>query len=210
MPQGREILGPPRRIPASPVLLSRVPPRARGWIGGSADEDGAGTGSPARAGMDPERHILRARRPRFPRARGDGPHGGRRVDAGRRVPPRARGWTATRSPFHSPCRGSPARAGMDRWRRDQARGHRRFPRARGDGPVRAEPADSTPRLPRERGDGPPCKGAGGSLGLVAPRARGWSIGAAAGVPIAYGCPARAGMELPVATLGRWANRNSRS
>ena len=69
---------------------------------------------------------------------------------------------------------SPARAGMDRWKRIRTCWGLRFPRTRGDGPAHD------------------CAGSGS--GLFPPHARGWTVGNGEH-PVAPGVsPARAGMD----------------
>ena len=103
--------------------------------------------SPARAGM--YRATTKPPRPtvRFPRTRGDVPD---QPGAGKRrsrLPPHARGCTPDSRRFATLARASPARAGMylrRAWASDDAL---RFPRTRGDVPLRQRPTRRGSTLP---------------------------------------------------------------
>ncbi len=69
------------------VLLA--PPRSRGWT--------RRRGSPAVAGMDPNRHARKYMLTGLPRGRGDGPRVGAGDGSSGVAPPRSRGWTRSRN-----------------------------------------------------------------------------------------------------------------
>ena len=150
------------------------PPHARGWTVYYPDAAGREGVSPACAGMDPCRPTSSRSRQRFPRMRGDGPRYITPMIARAEFPPHARGWTHAESWRVGVPLVSPACAGMDRL----ASGHR--------GPLR--------RFPRMRGDGP-IKGAKG-IGpkMFPPHARGWTLENPFGVRPAAVSPACAGMD----------------
>ena len=164
--------GPPRgakweRDPAAP-------PHARGWTLSHARDDAAGSGSPARAGMDRAPLRARGRRRRLPRTRGDGPLSVFVEGDGFEAPPHARGWTVGRGRVHLRRAGSPARAGMD------------------PAPLSVQSRPS--RLPRTRGDGPEAGRLIDRWIEAPPHARGWT-GLRAHLAVdARGSPARAGMD----------------
>ena len=83
--------GPPWNRPRPDGHL--LPPRSRGWTPALRARQEAGEASPALAGMDLDALRGSSLRPRFPRARGDGPGGGIRTDRTVMLPPRSRGWT---------------------------------------------------------------------------------------------------------------------
>ena len=163
---------PPSDQPFAPDLL--FPPRARGWtvVQGLAAVDPRV--SPASAGMDPCRPAPSGQRASFPRERGDGPLGKDDPDIGIRFPPRARGWTQRSLTGCTGTGVSPASAGMDRASHDFPFTFTRFPRERGDGPVRI------------RGCSPICP--------FPPRARGWTPGAGRAGRCRTVSPASAGMD----------------
>ena len=118
--------------------LAQFPPHSRGWTLRPELRDRWGRVSPALAGMDPLRATPGPDRRRFPRTRGDGPDlagGGRGVGA---FPPHSRGWTESRQHLAALHLVSPALAGMDLRGDDVNPEMCRFPRTRGDGPIRAE------------------------------------------------------------------------
>ncbi len=90
-----------------------APPRRRGWTPPRASARWAASGSPAQAGMDPREEFRDARGARLPRAGGDGPALGDRIEWILEAPPRRRGWTHPQHRRRSRPQGSPAQAGMD-------------------------------------------------------------------------------------------------
>ncbi len=166
---GPEAVSPPRSA-------MTAPPRTRGWTVPFQRRHGRNCGSPAHAGMDPRPRRRSCAAPRLPRARGDGPSAVTSPISVFMAPPRTRGWTAHGTAAGQGVYGSPAHAGMDRWR------------SPGWFPV--------PWLPRARGDGPasratPCSPAG-----APPRTRGWTAHRAGQPPAGAGSPAHAGMDRP--------------
>ena len=134
------------------LFHAKLPPRSRGWTLIEADQIPADTASPALAGMDPTRSRLPTSTASFPRARGDGPDKPIDQPLVQLLPPRSRGWTHIRKNRPIPDHASPALAGMDLQPCLVADSRLRFPRARGDGPVRAGYFTPTKRLPpRSRG-----------------------------------------------------------
>ena len=83
--------GPCSRIRRPPAR--RASPRSRGWTRLGRPVVGAAVGFPALAGMDPAPEPGPRRSARLPRARGDGPHCGRRWMRRWGASPRSRGWT---------------------------------------------------------------------------------------------------------------------
>ena len=138
-------------------------------------------GCPARAGMDPTATATTAPVPRLPRTRGDGPKSHCTALIWARAAPHARGWTLNALTGSTTDYGCPARAGMDR--------HVRVRRDWDDG------------LPRTRGDGPYVKQAEGCTPWAAPHARGWTRRQDHRQRARDGCPARAGMDPAIATIG---------
>ncbi len=152
---------------------STVPPRPRGWSPDLCDSAARTSGSPASAGMVPFRPRIYSWSQRFPRVRGDGPHGFDPTWMPSQVPPRPRGWSPPARLRAQLIPGSPASAGMVLCRASGRGIRRRFPRVRGDGP-------GTGR----RGHGPK---------MVPPRPRGWSLHRASDGAGGLGSPASAGM-----------------
>ncbi len=193
---------------------SRVPPRPRGWSPGQARILRPIRGSPASAGMVPRREQDPRKGRRFPRVRGDGPYAAtsrRRIAA---VPPRPRGWSHIIFYRAILSSGSPASAGMVPGTAATGNLWDRFPRVRGDGPLRAvvqgESTIGSPasagmvprpalgflprgRFPRVRGDGPYTTPTIVPLRVVPPRPRGWSRASDNKPASAEGSPASAGM-----------------
>ena len=173
-------VGIPRTRGDGPLLTLCLPlwyqdsPHARGWTRRGTHDDGHGRGFPARAGMDPRRAHCWRRPSWIPRTRGDGPAKPSSASERLEDSPHARGWTPSRSPRRPGCRGFPARAGMDRWRRPRG--------ARGMG------------IPRTRGDGPTARARQASVRPDSPHARGWTPEAGQVSVPAPGFPARAGMD----------------
>jgi len=152
---------------------SLVPPPARGWSPERHERGRRHDGSPACAGMVPQRRCRPQVPSRFPRLRGDGPEGyARRYGLGE-VPPPARGWSAgDHRPRPRRC-GSPACAGMVLVAKYAPRIRLWFPRLRGDGPEKEAYIWHGYRVP--------------------PPARGWSSGRAVVDQVEPGSPACAGM-----------------
>ena len=150
-----------------------VPPPTRGWPLLGLTRRVQALGSPAHAGMAPRRPLPRAWPPGFPRPRGDGPYVGRRLAAPGAVPPPTRGWPPMLADYEGTLLGSPAHAGMARWRSSADAPASRFPRPRGDGPHDPLRAHYATRVP--------------------PPTRGWPLSAGPPPPPPPGSPAHAGM-----------------
>ena len=168
------------------VTSLRVPPPARGWSLVCDGRRKSRTGSPASAGMVPCSEQAAQTVSWFPRQRGDGP---RLFNVRRprfRVPPPARGWSATTFYPVKAKAGSPASAGMV--------------------PRQGRPERRRPRFPRQRGDGPADDVVVEMLHMVPPPARGWSRGDVRQAQCADGSPASAGM-VPAISAG--ARRRTR-
>ena len=146
--------------------------------------------SPALAGMDLLGVIRPADFSGFPRARGDGP-AARLIPIRRAaLPPRSRGWTRATRHRSSRNRASPALAGMDPLGDRAPKIHRRFPRARGDGPA------------LEFG-GVPCR-------VLPPRSRGWTSACRISAKATPASPALAGMDPWLHGCWRWRGRFPRA
>ncbi len=142
--------GPRRGWP--PGATPTCSPRERGWTGVSAVLGPLLLVLPARAGVDRVRAAHRGRRRRAPRASGGGPAVRGAAGSSGRCSPRERGWTA--DPGTEPGTGQvlPARAGVDRFRRDNLLALVGAPRASGGGPRSTGESRSLPACsPRERG-----------------------------------------------------------
>ncbi len=139
-----------------------------------------------------DRRAVRAppRRPRLPRAGGDGPCATSCGSSECAAPPRRRGWTHEHSADGADPRGSPAQAGMDLRSIDDVERIARLPRAGGDGPARSA-ANAT------RHGAPPRR-----RGWTRARACRWSRGA--------GSPAQAGMDPRGAGAARCPKRLPRA
>ncbi len=98
---------------AAPSPAEEAPPRTRGWTQEAVPTPSPAPGSPAHAGMDPQRGPAEHVRLRLPRARGDGPAWPQLSSHLPRAPPRTRGWTCVAPAQLAPAAGSPAHAGMD-------------------------------------------------------------------------------------------------
>ena len=123
----------PRR--ASSAVGSRpVPPHPRGWSRPVALAGSGRMGSPAPAGMVPERALEPQGCCGFPRTRGDGPNQEVEVAYMGVVPPHPRGWSPIQPIGARDNEGSPAPAGMVPGSRLPRPPWGRFPRTRGDGP----------------------------------------------------------------------------
>ena len=149
-------------------------PHTRGWTPCAIERPQGEAGFPAHAGMDPRlsRAIRSARW--LPRTRGDGPalvrHRARRVVAS----PHTRGWTRVRVGRERAVVGFPAHAGMDPARPSCARGRKRLPRTRGDGP-------GIPKVEAK-------------VDVASPHTRGWTRGVKPASRWRSGFPAHAGMD----------------
>ena len=95
------------------VRRRQAPPLARGSTPADAEGPADGTGSPARAGIDPRRAVRFRLRSRLPRSRGDRPRQRLKQTTAVAAPPLARGSTRCHCPACWCGRGSPARAGID-------------------------------------------------------------------------------------------------
>ena len=165
-------------LPSSDAAVS---PPTRGWTSGSRRRSDVRTGFPAHAGMDRSAGGCTTTPTRFPRPRGDGPHGRRRSPVRMPVSPPTRGWTPCRQRFLPHSRGFPAHAGMDPGSTICATARTGFPRPRGDGPL---PSDYFTTLP-----------------VVSPPTRGWTPGMGRSRWIRDGFPAHAGMDPSTRTAG---------
>ncbi len=174
--------------------LTLFSPRAWGWTVNAAVLEGDMVVFPTRVGMDrflsPQINTPHS----FPHARGDGPTRvplpshlagfsprawgwtgfGKGVKLGSGVSPRAWGWTARPGPRRAAASVFPTRVGMDRPRPPPLRGGRRFPHARGDGPLAGVAAFAQ--------------------GAFSPRAWGWTVGDVALVVQDVVFPTRVGMD----------------
>ena len=113
-----------------------VPPPTRGWSPSRPALSNRYPGSPAHAGMV-LRHMKEVLdRMWFPRPRGDGPVPVTIKTRVAGVPPPTRGWSRFVGRNAQLQLGSPAHAGMDPLLSSLRTGSIRFPRPRGDGPVR--------------------------------------------------------------------------
>ena len=126
--------GPQKQMP--PEHGNGFPPHARGWTLLTWSLSVARVVSPARAGMDLVSSMPPITWVRFPRTRGDGPASVCGLTTSLQFPPHARGWTEGVSGGDVAEGVSPARAGMDRRRFSVTGSTCRFPRTRGDGPIR--------------------------------------------------------------------------
>jgi len=154
-----------------------VPPPTRGW-----PRDGIGVrvvvnGSPAHAGMAPPSASPTGCTCGFPRPRGDGPTSMGFREAVAAVPPPTRGWPPSRPSPRWPANGSPAHAGMAPGPTMPTAWWLRFPRPRGDGPLK-------PSRPSWRGS-------------VPPPTRGWPLLTGLDWAAPAGSPAHAGMAPPL-------------
>ena len=203
--------------PSAPVLMPpMVPPLARGYTPSGGPGAIRDPGSPARAGIHPERPTAAAPGARFPRSRGDTPIPGIAVRRAQSVPPLARGYTRVASGALPPGSGSPARAGIHpHASRDRggaqpvpplARGYtspsasmmRRgsgSPARAGIHPTRPTSIPSGSGFPRSRGDTPGIIAVTlWSIG-VPPLARGYTRPPPPPPAAPPGSPARAGIHL---------------
>ena len=153
---------------------SMVSPPTRGWTLHVPSGSSSTSGFPAHAGMDPAGRRSRPECRRFPRPRGDGPRASCGWSACKRVSPPTRGWTDRVDRPHVQSVGFPAHAGMDPRAWSIRSAVARFPRPRGDGPVRAF-------VPVSRI-------------VVSPPTRGWTRPRCRRALRARGFPAHAGMD----------------
>ena len=146
-----------------------VSPHTRGWTH-VAERDAAGDGGfPAHAGMDLEHDAMVQVAMGFPRTRGDGPAAMSISRVTTRVSPHTRGWTLDRARPKDTQPGFPAHAGMDPFNSRRTACRQRFPRTRGDGPLRFQlAADFAEVSPHTRGWTPmTCKECGYTAGFPA-------------------------------------------
>ena len=169
----------PRTRGDGPVFWARaqldrqVPPHPRGWSFLTPGVRLQVEGSPAPAGMVPDKITPLQHCPWFPRTRGDGPDTEVGSILGMSVPPHPRGWSLTDDVRGVVDVGSPAPAGMVPEGRIGRCGRGRFPRTRGDGPGLIE--TNLRQL------------------WVPPHPRGWSRQYGRPPPAGMGSPAPAGM-----------------
>ena len=149
-------------------------PRSRGWTRRRPLQRRYARGFPALAGMDPRLGNPKMSAYGLPRARGDGPQPPPAAPRLVQASPRSRGWTPECASSRSCARGFPALAGMDPGWRRLTGACSWLPRARGDGPGRADPT---------------CGDA-----TASPRSRGWTPLRRWSAPIVPGFPALAGMD----------------
>ena len=162
------------QLRTSATVSSWLPPRSRGWTYSSLGHSTIVGASPALAGMDPLPDAPGNSRSRFPRARGDGPRTGVTQMATMALPPRSRGWTRPQKLPRQRLAASPALAGMD--------------------PVRWSACPQLRRFPRARGDGPVVYGRFASQVLLPPRSRGWTRRRGQAGHRRVASPALAGMD----------------
>ena len=155
--------------------LRWAPPHTRGWTGSTHRDTARARGSPAHAGMDPERLVGRCRSPWLPRTRGDGPVIDVMPKYSTMAPPHTRGWTLPARQRDEHADGSPAHAGMD--------------------PGRSHSARTVTRLPRTRGDGPRPRFVTTTARKAPPHTRGWTCDRRGATAARGGSPAHAGMDL---------------
>ena len=156
------------------VWAAGFPPHSRGWTLEGHGPVRLSHVSPALAGMDPSRASSRARRPSFPRTRGDGPRLPSSPAKWCGFPPHSRGWTRRDPPFHVIRHVSPALAGMDPRPSRSTKCNSSFPRTRGDGPLGAPMEEAVVRFP--------------------PHSRGWTSIRPPSTFYHYVSPALAGMD----------------
>ena len=166
--------GPPSR--ASSVASTEAPPPTRGWTRDVELRPEPPRGSPAHAGMDPDRRGSRRIRHWLPRPRGDGPSVLFLTRGAYVAPPPTRGWTPAFARRRSQSAGSPAHAGMDPDGPPAGRCHPRLPRPRGDGPSSRDPTRFSVTAP--------------------PPTRGWTRPGGRSARRGSGSPAHAGMDPP--------------
>ncbi len=162
-----------------------LPPHTRGWTRGSRYSVAAWRASPAHAGMDRYTRLAARARVCFPRTRGDGPTSAGSIPKPSSLPPHTRGWTHE---FHNGLiigSASPAHAGMDRSSARSSTSSFRFPRTRGDGPVKCRSLSRMAALP--------------------PHTRGWTQAQHGDQHLGRASPAHAGMDPAVTDRLGWAN-----
>ena len=155
------------------VRILPCSPRTRGWSPDAKVVRDLVYVLPAHAGMVLRRLLACIRTACAPRARGDGPHGGRPRDIALKCSPRTRGWSRMSALVRWAQSVLPAHAGMV--------------------PPRAGRHRSPPCAPRARGDGPSFRRLTTWSDLCSPRTRGWSRDRVAGSNAALVLPAHAGM-----------------
>ena len=149
-------------------------PRTRGWTRVVDGVVPLVAGFPAHAGMDLGSALGSIRAEGLPRARGDGPVIGGKIQEACKASPRTRGWTLHPRRQQGLADGFPAHAGMDP--------------AQGAGLRRVE------GLPRARGDGPAPVSCLPHVSGASPRTRGWTLGTGGRPAPPAGFPAHAGMD----------------
>ena len=164
--------GPKRRTGSR--RMPTAPPHTRGWTPTTTGRNNRLRGSPAHAGMDPDRLARQHALHGLPRTRGDGPCNLFVDGRGYAAPPHTRGWTPRRVRRAAVDTGSPAHAGMDRGRT-----------------LASDIADG---LPRTRGDGPRTPSVVRPLAEAPPHTRGWTPNHALYLGRQDGSPAHAGMD----------------
>ena len=151
-----------------------VSPPTRGWTHLRQHHGQAQRGFPAHAGMDPSGDTYTFPVGGFPRPRGDGPAGARRLFAHGGVSPPTRGWTCSGQDNAVREGGFPAHAGMD--------------------PQETYTEAAFVGFPRPRGDGPPRRTMGHGPWSVSPPTRGWTSRDGSSSCRVPGFPAHAGMD----------------
>ncbi len=132
--------------------LTGAPPRTRGSASGTVLVIHSRLGSPAHAGIGPDRPGGGRARSRLPRARGDRPHEDPQRPVPALAPPRTRGSAVVDCGQVAGPHGSPAHAGIGRAYPAGSRSAWRLPRARGDRPAITPMATGTDVAPpRTRG-----------------------------------------------------------
>ncbi len=130
----------PRPRGDAPFLIRSIdggpaaPPPTRGCTRRSTPRRAGGDGSPAHAGMHPDREWRRRHQCWLPRPRGDAPSAVMSIPWALKAPPPTRGCTPLVSRCRSALQGSPAHAGMHPAPSPARSGLRRLPRPRGDAP----------------------------------------------------------------------------
>ncbi len=118
------------------AITKPVPPHPRGWSPWKRWLATDGVGSPAPAGMVRCSATASCAGKGFPRTRGDGPAPGTWRTRTSLVPPHPRGWSHLGHEGREHGEGSPAPAGMVPTSGLAGRPGIRFPRTRGDGPLK--------------------------------------------------------------------------
>ncbi len=167
------------------TLTLLATPHARGSTLDGGVRGHCRRGYPACAGIDPKLAGVLVDDGWLPRMRGDRPDQTTARTGRTLATPHARGSTRRRGRHHRQLRGYPACAGIDLWQKaaDARRG----------------------RLPRMRGDRPTNALLRGDMKTATPHARGSTHTITAGITVAVGYPACAGIDPPTlstSTTGR--------